>query len=94
MKKYKKEREALKLELKELLETEDINWREKMIKDYFYWAKEHTAGLIDCLYKLQIPIFPYDDDRYYYGDAVESFIEKVVPAPEGWEWYGPTVEKK
>jgi hypothetical protein len=94
MKKYKKEREALKLELKEILETEDLSWNEKRIKEYYSVAHQVTYKLALCLVRLGIPLVPkYEEDYYYYFDIKENFVEKVIHPPEGWIWYDETVEK-
>jgi hypothetical protein len=99
MKKYKKDRESLKLELKEILETEDIEfWNEQRIKEYYDSSHRVTRGLACSLLRLGIPLRPYKEgDEDYYGydyfDLDEDFVEKILVPPKGWTWYGNILEK-
>jgi hypothetical protein len=102
MKKYKKDREALKLDLKEILETEDIEfWNEQRIKEYYDMGHIYTRKLAHSLIRLGIPIRRVneyvDEDGYDYGynyfDLEEDFVEKVLAPPKGWMWCDGLLEK-
>jgi hypothetical protein len=90
------ERLKAKREVKRELENEDMNWREIAIKDFHYYAKRYTDEFMNTLWRLDIPVFEKHDD-YGYGwweeDHQATIVEKLIPAPPGWEWCGETIQK-
>ena len=87
------ERQEGKLHIKDELSQEDCNWLEFNLKQNYWWSKHTTYRLVTMLSKLKIPLFVDEQEKYYYYDYEEDFVEKVVKPPKGWVWAGSTIEK-
>lgn len=68
---------------------EDYIFTESILKEAYYDKKEHMLNFIKVLNKLDIPIH---GDEYYF-DIEEQFVERLIPAPTGWQWWRETIER-